>query len=91
MFNMSGGEIVIILLIVLMFFGSKSIPKIARSLGKGVRQVKDATQAIQRDIQDSTSNAETGVGGLVKDLKEPLKKMEEPLQSVKKSIEDSTK
>ena len=53
MFGMSGGEIVIILLIVLVFFGSKSMPKIARTLGRGMRQIKDATQDIQRDIQDS--------------------------------------
>ena len=36
-----------------MFFGSKSIPKIARSLGRGMRQLKDASQQIQDDIKSA--------------------------------------
>lgn len=85
---MSGGEIIIVLLIVLLFFGPKSIPKIARTMGRGIRQVKDATQEIQRDIQNSADGAE---GNMAKDIAEPLKKLEEPLQSIKKSIEDAAK
>ena len=69
MFGMSGGEIIIILLIVLVFFGSKSMPKIARTLGRGMRQIKDATQDIQRDIQSSAMDAESGIGKTVKDIK----------------------
>lgn len=52
-FNLGGGEIIIILFIVLLFFGSKKIPGLARALGKGIRQFKDATGDIQRDLQDS--------------------------------------
>jgi sec-independent protein translocase protein TatA len=37
--------------VVLLFFGSKSIPKIARSLGRGMRQLRDASQQIQDDIK----------------------------------------
>ena len=46
--SISGGEIIIVLLIVLMFFGSEGIPKIARTMGRTVRRFKDATQDIQR-------------------------------------------
>ena len=42
-----------IVLFILMFFGSKSIPKIARTLGRGMRQFRDASQEIQREITDS--------------------------------------
>ena len=52
-FNISGGELLVVLVFVLMFFGSKRIPEIARTLGKTIRQVKDATQGIQNDIRDS--------------------------------------
>ncbi len=52
--NMSGGEIVIIFLVFLMLFGSKNIPDIARTLGKAMRQFKDATGEIQRDLENST-------------------------------------
>jgi Sec-independent protein translocase protein TatA len=40
---------------ILLFFGSKSIPKISRNLGRGMRYVKDATQEIQNDIRNSAN------------------------------------
>ncbi len=55
-FNLGGGEIFFILLFVLIFFGSKKIPEVARGLGKGIRQFKDAAEGIQRDIQDNVSD-----------------------------------
>ena len=55
-FNMGGGEIFLIFLVVLLFFGSNKIPEFARSLGKGIRQFKDATQEIQRDIESSVKD-----------------------------------
>ena len=36
--NLGGGEIFIILLVVLLFFGSKRIPELAKGLGKGMRE-----------------------------------------------------
>lgn len=39
-----------------MFFGSKSIPTLARGLGKGLREFKDATQGIQREIENSATS-----------------------------------
>lgn len=50
---MSFGEIAVILLFVLLFFGSESIPNIARTLGRGMRQIKDATSEIQSEIRKS--------------------------------------
>lgn len=50
-FDVSGGEIVVILMFVLIFFGSKKIPEMARGLGKGMREIKDATDSIKREIQ----------------------------------------
>ncbi|MFT5602086.1 MAG: sec-independent protein translocase protein TatA [Parvicella sp.] len=54
--SISGGEIAIIFLFILMVFGADSIPSIARNLGRGIRQIKDATQDIQRDIARSTGD-----------------------------------
>lgn len=72
--SISGGEILVVLLIVLMFFGADSIPNIARTLGKTIRQVKDATQDIQRDITDAASKStkeirkiEKGINDIVDD------------------------
>ena len=50
MFNIGGSELFFILFIVLMFFGSKKIPELARGLGKGLREMKDAASGIEREI-----------------------------------------
>ena len=42
-----------ILLVVLMLFGSKSIPSLARGLGKGMKEVRNASNEIRRDIQQA--------------------------------------
>ena len=47
----SGAEIFVIFLIVLLLFGADKIPDIAKGLGKGIRHVKDATQEIKTEIQ----------------------------------------
>lgn len=51
--DVSGSEIVIIFLFILIFFGSKSIPSIAKTLGKGLYQIRNATSEIQNEIKKS--------------------------------------
>ena len=58
--GISAGELIFVFLIILLFFGSKSIPKMARTFGRGMRQLRDASQQIKDDIKyaasDETSN-----------------------------------
>ncbi len=49
-----GPEIFVIVLIVVMLFGADKIPEIARGLGKGMRQIKDATNEIKKEINESS-------------------------------------
>ncbi len=59
-FGIPGGwEWIIIVLFVVIFFGAKKIPEIARGLGKGIREFKDATKDIKNEIED-TSNSVKG-------------------------------
>ena len=51
--DIAGSEILLILVFVLMFFGSKSIPGIARTMGRTIRQIKDASQEVQDEIRKS--------------------------------------
>jgi sec-independent protein translocase protein TatA len=44
-------EIIVILLIVLLLFGAKRIPEVARGLGKGIREFKKAAKDIQDDMK----------------------------------------
>jgi len=46
-------ELIIILVIVLLLFGAKRIPEIARSMGQGIREFKKATKEISADVNAS--------------------------------------
>ena len=47
--NLGVPELLVILLIVLVFFGSKKIPELAQGLGKGIREFRKAAREIQED------------------------------------------
>ena len=49
-FNMGPLELIIIFLVILMLFGAKRIPEIARGVGKGIREFKSATSEISREL-----------------------------------------
>jgi len=51
MFGIGGGELIFILFIALMLFGSDKIPEVARTIGKGMAQLKNATNDIKSEIQ----------------------------------------
>lgn len=51
LFDISGGELLLVLVFVLMFFGAKGIPDMARAAGRFMRQVRDASNEVQREIQ----------------------------------------
>ena len=56
LFGLPGGpEMVIILLVVILLFGAKKIPDLARGLGKGIREFKDATKEIKDEIEKEPS------------------------------------
>ena len=46
--NLGGPEIVLIVFVVVLLFGLKRIPELARGLGKGMREFKDATKEIKK-------------------------------------------
>ncbi len=51
-----GPEIVVILLFIVIFFGSKKIPELAKGLGRAMREVKDASTEIKREIRDTSTS-----------------------------------
>ena len=48
----SGAEIFIILVIVVMLFGADKLPELARGLGKGMQQLKNATNEVKKEITE---------------------------------------
>jgi sec-independent protein translocase protein TatA len=56
-FSIPGGwELILIVLVVLVFFGAKRIPELAKGLGKGIREFKDATKEIKNDIEEGVKD-----------------------------------
>lgn len=51
------GEMLVIVLFILIFFGAKKIPEIARGMGKGIREFKDATKEIKNEINEGANAA----------------------------------
>ncbi len=51
MFGIGGGELIFIAFIILMLFGSDKVPEIARTVGKAMAQLKNATNDIKSEIQ----------------------------------------
>lgn len=51
-------EIILILVIVLLFFGGKKIPELMRGLGKGVKEFKDASKG---EVEETSSSTEIKV------------------------------
>ena len=51
--EIGSSELLLIFLVIIIFFGANKIPELAKGLGKGIRQFKDATSGIQREIERS--------------------------------------
>ena len=63
--NLGMGELLVILIVVLLLFGSKKIPEIAQGLGKGIREFKKSIKEVEEQI--TTPNNE------IRDLKKSFK------------------
>lgn len=55
MFGLGSTEMILILVVILFFFGAKKLPELARGLGKGIREFKDATKEVKENIEKATS------------------------------------
>jgi sec-independent protein translocase protein TatA len=53
LFDMGGGQIVLILALILIFFGARRIPELAKGLGQGIKEFKKATREVTDEIQNS--------------------------------------
>lgn len=56
--NLGFGEILFILIMYLMFFGSKNIPSLARNIGSSIRKIKDTSNSVRKEIQNSMFNSD---------------------------------
>ena len=80
----SGAEITIILFIAVIFFGADKIPDFARSLAKGLNEIKHATNDIKREIKSSSDSAQKD--SITKDVNNELSKVKKDLEEFSGSI-----
>jgi sec-independent protein translocase protein TatA len=57
--GIGGPELLIILVIILLLFGAKKLPELARGLGKSMKEFKKATQEVQEDFQEAMDSVDT--------------------------------
>ena len=57
-FEFGAGEIMFIMLVALLLFGGDKLPELARGLGKGIRDFKDASEGVKREINNQIDNFE---------------------------------
>lgn len=86
--DISGSEVLLILVFVLMFFGSKSIPGLARTLGRTMRQIKDASNDLQDEIRKSGADMkkDLNLNGLMEDT---ARDIQQPLDQYVSDLDDA--
>tara|TARA_B100000925_G_scaffold259324_1_gene214800 strand:+ start:5353 stop:5616 length:264 start_codon:yes stop_codon:yes gene_type:complete len=81
----SGAELVFVFFVILLVFGADKVPDIARTLGKGMRQVRNATQDIKSEIEKSAKKQGLDTKQIEQDLKEVKDEVEDIAGSVKRN------
>ena len=86
--DVAGSEIIVIILVVLIFFGSKSIPGIAKTLGKTLYQIKNASAELQNEIKKSGFDIKEDlkISNLIKEQQEEITR---PMDQVYSDIENT--
>lgn len=86
----SGGELVLVMLLALLFFGSKAIPDIAKTLGKGMREFRKATNEIQRELNEHTSDIKRDINDMKATVNRETTKIKKDLDNVSSTVEKET-
>jgi sec-independent protein translocase protein TatA len=85
--SIGGGEILLILFIALMLFGANSIPDVAKTLGKVMREFNNATSEIKKEFSEATSDIKKDI----RDVSDTVKKDVQNIKDDTDVFKDSTK
>lgn len=85
-FDISTGEIFIVLILIFIVFGPSRIPELAKKIGRGVYEVKRASNEIKREIDSEVRRIERDV-----DIKKHVKDKAPKPEESKAEDEDSSK
>ena len=85
MFFISGAELVFVFFVVLLVFGADRIPSLARTLAKGMTQVRQATKDIKSEIQN-TVDIDDSTKSISKSIEKQVDKVKKDFDDVEDSI-----
>lgn len=81
MFDIGGGELLLILLSVVLLFGPKKLPEIAKTIGKGVQQIKNAQANLTAQMNTVSNEIENEIKKETESIKKPI---EDEIKSLKR-------
>lgn len=81
--GIGGGELVMVAIVFLMLFGAKNVPDMAKSIGKGLKEFKKATDDIKREFAEGTSEITKDINDIKNDVESDTREI---INKVKKDI-----
>lgn len=88
--NLGTGEIFIIVVVIIMFFGANKLPEMVRTVSRGMKEMKNATSELQREIQNSATEIQRDLNteGQLDELKETANDVTKRIMEGAKTDED---
>ncbi len=91
-FDISAGELMVILLAAFIVFGPSKIPEIARKIGRGMNEIRRASDEIKREISKETRKVENDLnveGSPYKDIKQAADEIKRDFEDVANPLKDN--
>ena len=91
-FDISAGELFVILLVAFIVFGPSKIPEIARKIGKGMNEIRRASDEIKREITKESRKLETDLnveGSVYRDLKMTAEEIKQDFEDAGKTFTEN--
>src|SRR5579864_684316 len=87
--NLGGGEVLLIFLVILIFFGPKKIPELATSLGKGLRKFREAKDGLEDQLKTAMKEPVEALQAAKSQFDQHLAEAQVPIREAAKSLEPS--
>jgi sec-independent protein translocase protein TatA len=91
-FDISAGELMVILLAAFIVFGPSRIPEIARKIGRGMNEIRRASDEIKREITKETRKVENELnveGSIYKDIKKTADEIRADFENTASPLKDN--
>lgn len=88
LFGISMGEIVLVFLVILMLFGSKKIPELARALGKGMNEFRKAADDIKREFETAADDLKEDLSEMAQDVRQEASELHTDAKTLVSDIKE---